>query len=287
VKLSIIISSYNRLPLLRRTLWAIANRKPSCQFEVIIVDDNSNQDILGELKRYSSLLQWTLVRFDASSFSEQTGIKKHFNNPCVTNNIGFKYSSGDLVVQQGNEVIAWGDVYDHMIVDVPDNTENFMVMSTTYDMPQPILDLLDSTGSNLTQAMVERCYEWPLQSKDYRSDVTNYISLVPARLWDKIGGYDERYFGGISSEDSDFVRRCRMTPGFKQVISEGISLHQYHGGKTRYYNPKPSVISQRSFEDGCARNHAIYHSWNGATYSNQQSWPYGTYGVKEVFSNAT
>lgn len=284
LRASIVISSHERLPLLRRTLWAIAVRGPSVPFEVVLVDDGSTDDILVELSKYSSCFAWKFIRFNAQEFEEKTGLKKFLNNPSATNNIATRFAEGDLIFQQGNEIIAWSDCYARMLADVPNDTTNWMVMSTTYDIGQQYLDLLDPVGQNLLEKYVRECERWPLQSKHYRSDVTNYISLAPRSLWSAIGGYDERYYGGISAEDSDFVRRARTLPGFKQVISEGVSLHQFHQGKSCYYNPPPEMISKECWSEGVQINHAIYHDWDG-TYQNPQKWLWGTLGVGEVVSN--
>lgn len=281
---SIVISSYNRLPLFRRTLWAIANRPPSVPFEVVVCDDGSTEDVLGELRLYSSVFPWKLVRFDGSTFEKATGLKKFLNNPSVTNNIAYQHAEGNLIFQVGNEVIAWDQVFDDLIADSPEGDQPWLVMSTTYDIPQQYLDLLDPYGSNLTAGIVGECVRWPLQSVSYRSDVTNYISLAPRALWETLAGYDERYYGGIAAEDSDFVRRARTLPGFTQVISEAVSLHQFHGGRTKYYLPKPKVISKARWEEGCAINRAVYDAWNGSTH-NPQKWPWGKIGVKEVIAN--
>jgi glycosyltransferase involved in cell wall biosynthesis len=292
---SIIISSHNRLPLFRRVLWAIANRGPSVPFEVVVVDDGSTEDILGELRLYSSRFPWTFARFNAAEFEAKTGLKKFLNNPCATNNLAFRLAKGDYIFQQGNEIIPWGDVYDQLMADVvrqnPDpngeeyvEPEHYMVMSTTLDLRRNILDQLDAYGTNLSEKHVRASERWPLQSRSYPSDVTNYISLAPRRLWEALGGYDERYYGGISAEDSDFVRRARKLPGFVQVVSDGLSLHQYHQGKTCYYSPPPSVITQQRWDEGVAINHAIYHAWD-QTSRNPQKWPWGTYGLGEVVTN--
>lgn len=282
-KLSILISSFNRLPLVRRTLWAIASRPPSVDFEVVVCDDGSTEDVLGELKTFSAKFPWKFVRFSSEQFEKATGLKKWFNCPAVTNNLAAKHADGELFIQQGNEVIAWGDCYDKLMRDRPKGPD-FMVMSTTYDIPQQYLDVLDPYGSNLSQGIVNECVKWPLQSKHYRSDVTNYISLAPRATWERLGGYDERYFGGICAEDSCFVRRARTIPGFSMVISDAVSLHQNHNGKTCYQNPSPKVISKERFEEGCSINRAIYDTWDGST-RNPQRWPWGTIGVAEVITN--
>jgi glycosyltransferase involved in cell wall biosynthesis len=292
---SIIISSYNRLPLFRRTLWAIANRPPSVPFEVVVVDDGSTEDILGELRLYSSKFPWTFARFVAAEFETKTGLKKFLNNPCATNNLAFRLAKGNYIFQQGNEVIAYGDVYDRLMADILTQNsdpkgeeyvvpEHFMVMSTTLDLRRDILDRLDQYGTNLSAQHVHDSERWPLQSRSYPSDVTNYISLAPRALWEALGGYDERYYGGISAEDSDFVRRARKLPGFVQVVSDGLSLHQFHSGKTCYYDPPPSVITKQRWAEGVDINHAIFHNWNGEA-KNAQRWPWGTYGLGEVVTN--
>ncbi len=293
IRASILISSYNRKALFARTVWAIANRPPSVPFEVVVVDDGSTENVLGELKLYSSVFPWKFVRFDSEEFAAKTGIKKFHNNPCTSQNVAFKQASptSEYIFQQGNEVIPWLNVYDQLIADTPKDTDHYLAFSTTFDVPKEYLDILDVYGANLTPGIVKECEKWPLQCKnypgcqDYLSDVTNYISLTSRKLWEKIGGFDERYFGGISAEDSDFVRRARCTPGFKQVISQGISLHQFHGGRTRYYWPKEDVISRQRFEDGCAINRCIFDDFIEGTYSNQQRFPWGTYGIKEVITN--
>lgn len=290
IQASIIISSHNRLPLFRRALWSIANRGPSVPFEVIVVDDGSTEPVLEELKTFSSRLRWKFIRFDAGQFEQATGLKKFLNNPCVTNNIGFRHCSpsSQYIFQQGNEVIAWGKVYDTMLSDSLQAIEfinvYWMVMSTTYDLPAQYLNLLDPYGQNMLEGYVEACRQWPLQSQFYRSDVTNYISLASRQLWERLGGYDERYYGGISAEDSDFVRRARALPDFVQVVSEGVSLHQFHNGKTMYYDPPASTITRSRWDEGCQINHAIYHSWDGKP-ENPQQWPMGTLGVGEAISN--
>lgn len=291
MKASILISSFNRLPLLRRTLWAISRRQPNIPFEVVIADESSTDDILGELRLFSAAFRWKFVRVDIAKFEQATGIKKFWNNCSLTNNIAFRHCDGDFIFLQGNDIIALDHCYDELIAEVhpaiaATGSPNFLLMSSTFDLRTEYLNQLDQYGSNLTPALIEHAKPWPLQSPDYRSDVTNYVSLCSRSLWETIGGYDERYVGGICAEDSDFVRRARALPGFHSHVSErAVSLHQCHKGKTRYYNPSPKTITMDKFEAGCAINRAIYHQWDGQA-KNPQPWTWGELGVVEVISNA-
>lgn len=281
---SIVISSHERLPLLRRTLWAIANRPPSCPFEVILVDDNSQADILGELRKYRVSFPWKFIQFDAAEFTARTGLTKFWNNSCPTNNIGWKYAEGDTIFLQGNEVLPVDDCYDRMLSHLNKVGELDLVFSTTFDMGPHVLEKLDEYGRNLSKAHVEACFDRPLHSEFYRSDVTNYISVSRKGLWDKIGGYDERYFAGISRDDSDFVRRARAAGCKTHICDQAVSLHQFHRGKTMYYNPPPSSITQERFEQGCAINRLVYESWDDS-HTNPTPWPVGTYGIKSIITS--
>lgn len=283
-KASIVISSFNRLPLFRRTIHNIARYKPSIPFELIVVDDNSTDDILGELKLYSSQFPWKFIRFDHSQFEAKTGIKKFFNNSSVTMNIGFRHAQGELVFQQGNEIIASEGLYDKLIADSPQDGRPFVTMSETYDVPEQYLELLDDYGENLTPAIIRELVQWPLQSIHYQSLCVNYVSLTSMSVIQSLQGFNEQYMCGISAEDSDFVRRARTLPDFKLTFSKGLSFHQWHGGKTIHRNPLPSVITQERFNEGCKINRATYDDWDG-THKNPQSWPWGEYGIQEIITN--
>lgn len=286
IQASILISSYERLPLFKRTLWSIANRPPSIPFEVIIADDNSpsKDQIVAELHKYNFPSKFITV--DTNEFTKQTGIFKFHNNPSLTNNVAFKHSQGKYIFLMGNECIAWHHVFDILLKEHKLNSQlnvPCLMFSRTHDIPQSVLIYLDVYGSNLTQNMVDFTSNFPLQSRYYHSDVTNYLSLTTRDVWEQLQGYDERYLAGIACEDSDFVRRVRQIPGAIVGRSEALSLHQYHGGKTRYYDPIERGMNNQQWDIGLQINRKLYHSWNGLI-KNQQSWEIGTLGVKNVIS---
>jgi len=282
-KISILISSYNRKLLFRRSLFSIAMNPPAQSFEVIVADDGSTENIVEELENFSPSFKWQFIKVDHEEFAKKTGLKKFHNCPALTNNIAFRQSEGEHIFTMGNEIIAYQDCFNKMINDIP-KLDYYMVMSTTYDLRKEILDNIGEYGQNLTKQMLEYSKQWPLQSKEYRSDVTNYISLCSRKVWEEIGGYNEQYCGGISSEDSDFVRRARKLENFDMKISDGISLHQSHGGRTKYYETDQNIITTKRFNEGVEINHKIYYSWNNS-HKNPQEWEYGTLGIKEIIKN--
>lgn len=285
--LSILISSHNRANLLRRTLHSILKYPPDCPYEVVLADDGSTDDILGVLREYNSL-PWTFVRCDRVIFERQTGITPFFNCPAWTNNVAARHSVGDLLCLQGNEVMVTRSTYKELLRVTENNlrgTPISMAFATTYDMPVHLLGKLTRDGDNLDEALIEQCAPWVLQSIHFTSHVTNYCSVCPKELWDEIGGYDERYLGGIGAEDFDFVRRVRSIPSSIFSVCEGaITIHQSHGGKTRFYNPRPDVIGISRFEEGCEINRERLKSWDGS-FKNTQPWEWGSVGVTEIITS--
>lgn len=281
---SIVISSYNRKKLFERTLYSIARFGPSCDFEVIVVDDNSTEDILSCLKPYNSVFNWKFVKTDVKKFENVTGIKKFLNNPALTNNIGCRLAQAPLIFQQGNEIIATPNIYDNMMKEAETLGNNFIVFCTTLDVPNSILSKIDPLGTNIDINIINECAKYPLQCPDYKANITNHLSLMSRETWVMCNGYDERYLAGIAAEDSDFLRRARKSPNFKESWNNLICLHQSHGGKTMYYDANPNFISKERWREGVLINKQFYDNWNG-DYQNHQLWEVGTIGIEEIISN--
>lgn len=288
--LSILISSYNRLPLFRRTLHSIARNPPSCEYEVVVADEGSTDDILGELRKYSSIFRWKFIKVEIDKLLSEVGVKKFFNNPALTNNIAFNYSTGSFVCLQGNEVIATPNCYNSLLEQV--NGEAYQIkFSTTFDIPESILYQLDTYGSNISSNMIRECAKFPLAGKYLHTDVTNYLCLISRNLWNKVGGFNEEYVAGIGKEDSDFIRRCRKIPGWTDEKNmfranyESLSLHQSHKGRTMYYLPDSNIITQERWKQGEELSKKVWNRWDG-TYNNPQPWTPGIVGVTKVVANA-
>ncbi len=247
-------------------------------FEVVIADESPKEEqekIIRELSNFNSAFPWTLVGVNPNDLETHLGFKKFHNNPSLTNNVAFYHCSGDLIFLMGNECIAYDKPFDKMLEESK-GLENFINFSTTYDIPKEAVDfmeLYDQYGTTLTatKRYVEYCKQWPLADDTYHSDVTNYLSLTTRNVWEAIGGYDETYLKGIACEDSDFVRRARTLPNFKTIRSKAISLHQYHGGKTRYYEPVERGMTDERWNEGLSINRKHYNSWDGTRY-NPQRW---------------
>jgi glycosyltransferase involved in cell wall biosynthesis len=272
------------LPLFKRGLFSLVKCPPPCPFEVVIADDGSADDILGMVRETLAGVPWTFVRLDKGAFERETGVRPYYNCPAWSNNVAFRHSRGEAAALQGNDIIVRRGVYDGLLRRMAEREgegKRPLILSSCYDMPRHLLARLTEDGDNLTDTLVRACEEWPLQSVHLQCLVTNYVSVCPRSLWEEVGGYNEEYLRGVSCEDSDFVRRVRAVPGGLVEISEGTVVHQNHGGKSRYQEPLPSVISRGTFYEGCRINRALYDGWDGSP-KNTQPWEWGKVGVVEV-----
>lgn len=279
--ISVLMSSYNRTKLLKRTLYNLATHSPKEPWELVVVDEGSTEDTFGVVNSFSSAIPFKFISVKTSKIEEKLGLKKYHNNPAVTNNIAFEHSCGDKIFLMGNEIIIRPDTISQMMADIP-KCDNYLVLPHTCDMPQQILDIISEYGDGITENMVNYCKKWPLQSFEYRSNVTNYFSLCSRNSWVAIDGYDERYWQGIACEDSDFYRRILKLPDSQVVISKAITLHAFHGGMSKYYQPVD--IKAVFWDNGLKTNRALFHNWD-ETHYNRQGWKSGQFEVESIKTN--
>jgi GT2 family glycosyltransferase len=275
-KASILISTHNNIALLRRALWSIATRPPDTPYEVILCDDGSEDNILKMLRdEFASAFPWKFIKVSISQFEKRTGIKNTYHNPAWTNNVAFRHSKGEFIYLMNSNVIVWDKAFSQLLPPICTNSK-WMTLSTTYKLDQRWWESLDAYGSNLTNSIVQTCNVKPLQSELNRTDVTNYLSVCPRSLWEKVGGYDERYAGGIGYEGPDFVRRVRVIGATATVMPNSISLYQQPS----------SELDDEQYVIGEKNNQVLYEAWDG-TYLNPQNWLCGNVGVMEISDNFT
>ncbi len=287
--ISIIISNYQRLEYIQKTLYhMVLNAPRKYTWELVIAEEISHttDKLIELLHLFDNNIKWKCALFDIKEFEKTTGITKLHNNPSATNNVAILNSDGKILIHQGNEVLATNHIYDK-IVDEYYNANNLhtIIYSTTYNIPQEIQPELGESAENLDNRYISYCRQWPLQSKNYKSEVTNYISLYPKESALLLNLYDERFLLGIGADDSDFSRRFRHLPNGKQIYSDLVSLHLDHGGVNCYHDAKPDIIAMSKWNKGLSINRELFNSWDGVSFKNQQPWTPGIYGIKEVIKN--
>jgi len=226
MKVSIIISICdNREKLFKRSLdtWAKQSLK---DFEIIIVDDASRKEIYQLCKEYKNTLKFQYINID----NNKSFIPIKTFTPALSNNVGFRFSRGEVVCITGPETLqnennveisytfknrkecGYGLVYksDNNFVNyISENWESLKNLS--------IREL-----SNIKGAQKE-CLTRPPHPPAYW-----YFMAVAKENVEKIGGVDERFCQGFCAEDDDFANRMRFN-GIVPVFEHGIlGIHQDH-----------------------------------------------------------
>jgi len=99
-KLSIIILNWNTRDLLEQCLESIYANEPECSFEVIVVDNNSTEDIGGL----------------AEKFQEIRLIRNEYNHGfAVGNNIGYRQSTGNYVMTLNPDTLMFPGTIERLL----------------------------------------------------------------------------------------------------------------------------------------------------------------------------
>jgi glycosyltransferase involved in cell wall biosynthesis len=238
LKISIVMSYYNRKKLLENTLYTIEKQRIK-NLEIIIVDDASSPSAKIDqiIKNYD--LDINLFEIDIS--------KKTWINPCIPNNIGFSHASGDVIIIQNPECMHQGNILDHVLNNIKKNIYlNYACYSlnkifTKMIVPDCILKMDDviahENGTN----------GWYNHSVIKPTGYHFCSAIIREDLYD-LGGFDERYANGLAYDDNEFLHRIKKKNMIIKHMDFPFVYHQFHEG-----------VADRSFvKEGMSINYKIY-----------------------------
>jgi len=223
IKLSCIISIFNRSNLLDFGLASIAKQTMSKEdFEVLIIDDNSTEDLSRVYEKYNMNIRH--IQFDHTQHpiwkemqeNNQEFIKKFnlsefwFHTPALSINLGIKQAKGEIICISQPEIIhspfnfqngynlsksGWQQVFGEHYLSTP----RFLEMARDWkNLPfEEQLKMAEQMG-------VE--YQSNYQAEEYYWIAAEFIPTESAL---KMGGVDEEFLRGVYGEDDDFRRRGR------------------------------------------------------------------------------
>lgn len=255
---SIIIPVFNKVNLTRRCVESILKTPPSVSFEIVIVDDHS-QDGTGDYLAYLSR-RYNFVKTHRNS--RNIG----FSASC---NRGAELAKGEFLIFLNNDTIplpGWVEALvevaksDRNIAVVgskllyPNNTiQHAGVLFRNFPFPVTPFHVYAGEPADYPDANVEVDYD----------AVTAACMLVKRKIFEKLGGFDERFINGY--EDVDFCLRVKdagyrivytprsviyhlesSSPGrFDRSIPNVRILHNKWMGRVKYIlkrEPKVSVV---------------------------------------------
>lgn len=231
MKISIVMSYYNRRIHLINTLNSIMNQHYD-NLEIIIVNDNSSDEHnIDDMPHLFNKLDITVIKISKKD--------KWWVNPSVPYNIGFAKVTGDVVIIQNPECLHIGELIKTVNREIEDNKylvfgcyasnkkefENISKGKKAFDVIQPIKNrrLFNTKDS-----------AWYQHSK-YRPALLHFCSAISKKDLDKLGGFDERFAYGIGRDDMEFVLRIKRMNMNIVMIDNPFVLHQHH--KPTIYEP--------------------------------------------------
>ncbi|WP_162990030.1 glycosyltransferase family 2 protein [Chryseobacterium sp. 6424] len=231
--ISIVTAYYNRKKLFRRTLLSIKHQQVDYSFEVIAVDDGSDDE---------ERLEDLVVEFPFLKVIRLEKNNKWYHNSCIPFNIGFKAAKGDKIIIQNPECLHFGNILDYTDNHLDeqnylsfgcfsldeDITENYEKFSTEY--------LNKTISENSHTIEKDGALGWYNHSV-YRPKAYHFCTAISKKNLQQLHGFDERFAFGIAYDDDEFIERVRQKLRV-DFVDHVVAFHQnhYHPSSTSYQN---------------------------------------------------
>ena len=253
-KISVVMTYYNRkiqlLSTLKQFELLYANKY---DFEVIIVDDNSNElNLIDDIiNNYSFKIK--LLTIDQ---------KEHNVNPCISYNKGFSISDGDIIVIQNAECYHYTDVfkefnnldfknnyYSSPVLSSPNFEENNIVTNNLYSKEE-IISYLENVNLSSAYHYCKGWYNHPELSLPPENRHLHFCSVISKENLDIIKGFDESYCDNYWYDDNELLHRIKkiLTP----VYLNSLVIHLYHLQGSNYH------LKSNAYEESIKINKTKY-----------------------------
>lgn len=230
IDLSVIIPTYNRVNTLNKCLECLALQNSSAKYEVIIIDDGSNDDterVVSNMQRtYPVTLKY---------------LRQPNKGPAAARNVGIKNAGGEILLFMGDDIITANHFFlqEHFNWHkTSSNTRELAVLGFTTWHPDikitPYMYWLEHGGPQFAYNMLEH-----EEYADHRFFYTSNISVSKSFLGDDF--FDER-FAYAAYEDVELAYRLQKR-GLKIIFNKNAVAYHDHKVNLRKY-------SQRAFFAG-------------------------------------
>jgi GT2 family glycosyltransferase/glycosyltransferase involved in cell wall biosynthesis len=214
-KVSLILLSYNHAEMVKNTIDSILTRSFYPNFELIIVDNCSDQKTINTLKKYQHLSRVKVI-FNKENYGFAKG-----------NNIGLKQARGEYIVLINNDILVtpgWiNRLLNHykkgvgLVGPVTNNIGNEAKIDIEYNHFE-IKDL-EKKSFNYTSANWGKTLEL--------NNIAAFCWIMSREVYKNIGKLDERFGRGMF-EDDDYCLRVKNY-GYKILCAEDAFVHHFGG----------------------------------------------------------
>lgn len=232
-KISIVMAYYNRKSQTLKTLDGFEKQYAGkYNFEVIIVDDNSNNEnkLEKDIKKYNFPINLIVIS------AEEKGDRI---NPCIAYNRGFEQTTGEIIIIQNPECYHVGNIISYTISNLKEmdyysyscftaNTEEITDRILNSDNIFKLIKNEDFLEENFKYINLN-WYNHPTEPG--RNVAYHFCSAIYKNKLELIGGFDKRFAQGYCFDDDEFLLSIKYNLKLKISIidtNECFVLHQYH-----------------------------------------------------------
>jgi len=240
-KLSIVICNYNTEKLLKDTLSSIYKYTKNLDFEIIVVDDGSNDGSVIMVKKYFPKVK-----------IHKNVINLGYSKSC---NIGTKLTKADYVLQLNSDVNFTKYTDMNSLIKFMDEHPNVgisgcKIVKTDGSLDLPCRHALPTIGNSFFQPFglyklfpniksINYYMTYLSENKITKVGGLGAFMLLRRNLIKEIGYLDERFF--IYCEDTDYCHRA-IKGGWDLYYFPKIQVKHMHGGTTNNFKIKALFI---------------------------------------------
>ncbi len=223
--ISVVTAYYNRKKLFVRTLNSMKPYFGKIDFEVIAVDDGSDDiERLEDLQSEYPFLR--IIRLEKEN--------KWYINSCIPFNIGFSEVRGDKVIIQNPECFHFDNILEYVDKNLQEN-DYLSFGCFSLDKQNTNDDLLLSNKEYIKKLILENNKTF-IKNGDlgwynhsvFRPEAYHFCTAMTKDDLYDLGGFDERYANGVGYDDDDFIWRIKAKKMRIDFINECVVLHQNH-----------------------------------------------------------
>jgi glycosyltransferase involved in cell wall biosynthesis len=248
--ISVVTAYYNRKKLFTRTLKSMLPYYGKIDFEVIVVDDGSDEaERLEDLQTDYPFLR--VIRLEKQN--------KWYKNPCIPFNIGFEAVKGDKIIIQNPECYHFGAILAYVDAHLKENEYlsfgcfSMDKLNTDDDAlffdEKNIAKLIENNNRSFT---TDGDLGWYNHSK-FRPEASHFCAAILSTDFFDLGGFDERYAKGVGYDDDELIWRIKNKKMQIKFIDDQIVLHQNH-----YVAPDDLVEANKRRFESYKRNKLIF-----------------------------
>jgi glycosyltransferase involved in cell wall biosynthesis len=227
MKITILLTYLNRPESLQWTLKSFLKYDPE-DFEVLIIDDNSKEDII---------LPDLPYKVRVIKFTNEPWVNIY---TCLVN-VGFMYAldtNPDIIIFQHSECFHQGDILSYAKGIDNKTYISFGCYSLGKEETPESFEIINRP---CTMDGQRSWYNHPV----YRPVAYNFCFAITPENLVKLNGMDERFKDGVGYEDNYFLHQVAMLGLKVDIPADPFVFHQYH---PVMWNPAKLPTNQRVFE---------------------------------------